>query len=118
MKDRLIDPFFAFQYRKNELTVEGIPLSGLSDRHGTPLYVYSGGAIRESHRRLTTALRGLPVQICYAVKANSNLSILKFLSRLGVGCDLVSYGEWYRAERAGVPRALRVLGCCENSRRI
>jgi diaminopimelate decarboxylase len=108
-KDRLIQPDFAFQYRKNEFTVEGIPLSGLVDRYGSPLYVYSGKAIRESYSRLKKSLKGLPVQICYAVKANSNISILKFLRELGAGCDLVSHGEWKRAELAGIPRDLRVL---------
>jgi diaminopimelate decarboxylase len=109
MKDRLVEPEYAFFFNKHELSVEGVPLSGLADRYGTPLYVYSGAAIRESHRRIHQAMKGIPIQICYAVKANSNLSLLRFLSDLGVGCDLVSYGEWYRAERAGIPRALRVL---------
>ncbi len=109
MKDRLIQPDFAFQYRKNEFSVEGIPLSDLVDRYGSPLYVYSGKAIRESYTRLKKSLKGVPVQICYAVKANSNLSILKFLRDLGAGCDLVSHGEWKRAELAGIPRDLRVL---------
>jgi diaminopimelate decarboxylase len=109
MKDRLIDPDYAFQYKKNEFCVEGIPLSQLADRYGSPLYVYSGSAIRESYLRLKSSLRGLPVQICFAVKANSNLSILKLFKKLGAGCDLVSYGEWYRAELAGMPRGLRVL---------
>jgi diaminopimelate decarboxylase len=108
-KDRLIQPDFAFQYRKNEFSVEGIPLSDLVDRYGSPLYVYSGKAIRESYSRLKKSLKGLPIQICYAVKANSNLSILKFLRDLGAGCDLVSHGEWKRAELAGIPRDLRVL---------
>jgi diaminopimelate decarboxylase len=108
-KDRLIQPDFAFQYRKNEFSVEGIPLSDLVDRYGSPLYVYSGKAIRESYTRLKKSLKGMPVQICYAVKANSNLSILKFLRDLGAGCDLVSHGEWKRAELAGIPRDLRVL---------
>ena len=109
MKDCLIQPDFAFQYRKNEFSVEGIPLADLVDRFGSPLYVYSGKAIRESYSRLKKSLKGLPVQICYAVKANSNLSILKLLRDLGAGCDLVSHGEWKRAELAGMPRELRVL---------
>lgn len=109
MKDRLIQPDFAFKYKNKEYCVEGIPLSRLADHYGSPLYVYSGKAIRESYSRLKSALRGLPVQICFAVKANSNLSILELFKKLGAGCDLVSYGEWYRAELAGMPRNLRVL---------
>jgi diaminopimelate decarboxylase len=98
-----------FFFKKESLTVEGLPLSQLSDRFGSPLYVYSGGAIRKSYQALRTALKGVPLQICYAVKANSNIHILKLLSSLGSGCDLVSYGEWQRAELAGVPRQRRVL---------
>jgi diaminopimelate decarboxylase len=54
-------------------------------------------------------LSGLPVQICYAIKANSNLEVLRQMAKLGSGCDLVSYGEWVRAEKAKIPRPLRVL---------
>ena len=109
MKDHLIQPDYSFNFKKNEFCVEGIPLNKLADRYGSPLYVYSGAAIRESYARLKSALRGIPVQICYAVKANSNLAILELFKKLGAGCDLVSYGEWHRAELAGMPRNLRVL---------
>lgn len=109
MKDRLIAPDHSFRYIHQEFSVEGIPLSKLTEQFGSPLYVYSGAAIRESYRRIKSAMKGLPIQVCYAVKANSNLSILKLLKELGAGCDLVSYGEWYRAELAGIPRELRVL---------
>ena len=109
MKNKLISPDHSFYYQKNELTVDGVPVSKLVEKYGSPLYIYSGKAIRESYRRWTMALKGLPVQICYAVKANSNIHILKLLSGLGSGCDLVSYGEWYRAELAKVPRSRRVL---------
>ena len=98
-----------FEYKKGKLSVEGIPLQELLERYGSPLYVYSGGAIRQSYSALKKAFRKSPVQICFAVKANSNLSILRLLSSLGAGCDLVSYGEWDRAERAGIPREKRVL---------
>ena len=107
--DHLIEPDYSFYYERHQLTVDGLPVSKLMEKYGSPLYVYSGSAIRESYRRLSHALKGLPVQICYAVKANSNIHILKLLSQLGAGCDLVSYGEWYRAELARVPRNRRVL---------
>ena len=109
MKDRLIQPDHSFNYIKKEFCVDGIPLNKLADRYGSPLYVYSGTAIRESFSRLKNALSGMPIQICYAMKANSNLSILELFKKLGAGCDLVSYGEWFRAELAGMPRNLRVL---------
>jgi diaminopimelate decarboxylase len=102
-------PSSAFYYRKNELTVDGIPLSGLTEKFGSPYYVYSGNLIRNSYSTLRSALRGIPLEICYAVKANSNLHILKLLSSLGAGTDLVSHGEWARAEAAKVPRRRRVL---------
>ncbi len=108
-----------FEYKKGKLSVEGIPLQGIMERYGSPLYVYSGGAIRQSYAALTKAFKKSPVQICFAVKANSNLSILRLLSSLGAGCDLVSYGEWDRAERAGVPREKRVLsGVAKTAREL
>ena len=107
--DRLIEPTFAFPYRNGELHVEKVPVSKLVKKYGSPLYIYSAKAIRESYSRLENALKGLPVQICYAVKANSNIHILELLKKMGAGCDLVSYGEWCRAEIARIPRHRRVL---------
>ncbi len=109
MKDRMIEPDFSFYYQNKVLTVDGVSVPELVQKFGSPLYVYSGKAIRESYARLTSALKGLPVQVCYAVKANSNLHVLKLLNELGSGCDLVSYGEWHRAELARIPRSKRVL---------
>lgn len=108
-KDRLIEPTFAFTHHNRELRAEKIPVSKLIKKYGSPLYIYSAAAIRESYRRLRSAMGDLPVEICYAVKANSNVHILELLRRLGAGCDLVSYGEWCRAEIARVPRNRRVL---------
>jgi len=105
----LPSPEDSFYYKKNKLTLDGIPVENLVEKFGSPLYVYSGTSIRSSYRAITHALKGLPLQVCYAVKANSNLHILKLLSSLGAGCDLVSYGEWMRSELAGVPRSKRVL---------
>jgi len=99
----------SFYYRNGRLTVDGVVLDAVIEKYGSPLYVYSGANIRKSYHAITGAMKELPLQVCYAVKANSNLHILKLLSSLGAGCDLVSYGEWYRAELAGVPRARRVL---------
>lgn len=84
-------------------------MSRLASKFGTPLYVYSASAIRDSYQSLKEALNDLPVQVCFAVKANSNIHILKLIQRLGAGADLVSFGEWARAELAGVPRKKRVL---------
>ncbi len=108
-RSRLSEPQDSFYYQKKELTVDGVPLSKLSKKFGSPLYVYSGQAIRNSYHALQSALKGLPVQVCFAVKANSNIHILKLLNSLGAGCDLVSSGEWHRAELAKIPRHKRVL---------
>jgi diaminopimelate decarboxylase len=108
-KVALTGPTDSFYYRGGKLTVDGIPLEDLSKKFGSPLYVYSGKALRASYRNLKSVFTGLPVQIHYAVKANSNLHLLKLLKSLGAGCDLVSYGEWFRAEKAGIPVSKRVL---------
>jgi diaminopimelate decarboxylase len=118
-KPALPGPLDYFHYKKGRLTVEGFPLQGILEQYGSPVYVYSGGAIRQSYEALSKAFRKSPVQICFAVKANSNLSILRLLSSLGAGCDLVSYGEWDRAERAGIPREKRVLsGVAKTAREL
>jgi diaminopimelate decarboxylase len=102
-------PNDSFFYRNHRLTVDGVPLESLSQKFGSPLYVYSGTQLRKSYRQLKSAFAGFPIQLHYAVKANSNLHLLKILKSLGAGCDLVSYGEWLRAEKAGFPRNRRVF---------
>lgn len=96
----------AFTYNKNALYCERIPVQKLADRYGTPLYVYSAAAIRERYRILDRAFRGVPHTICYSVKANSNLSVLRLLARLGAGFDIVSGGELERV-RTSQRRALK-----------
>ena len=102
-------PKDSFVYHNGTLTVDGIRLESLSQKFGSPLYVYSGAHLRNAYRQLKSAFKNFPIDIHYAVKANSNLHILKILKSLGAGCDLVSYGEWLRAEKAGVPRNRRVF---------
>jgi diaminopimelate decarboxylase len=82
---------------------EGVPLPELVARWGTPLYVYSQGAIRERYRELDDALAPVPHLIAYSVKANGNLGVLRTLAELGAGCDIVSGGELHRALMAGIP---------------
>ncbi len=105
----MIRPEHSLSYRENTLYIEEVPLEKLIARFGSPLYVYSAKAIRDSYEKLTSAFKGMNLQVCYAVKANSNIHLLEELRDLGAGCDLVSYGEWYRAEKAKIPRNLRVL---------
>ncbi len=90
-----------FSYRSGQLHCEDVSLQQLAEQHGTPLYVYSANTIRDHYRRLDAALAGLDHHIAYAVKANSNLSILRLLAELGSGFDIVSGGELFRVLKAG-----------------
>jgi len=78
------------------LHCDGVPLTDLAQRYGTPLYVYSATAIRERLASFDNAFRDIPHTICYSVKANSNLSILRLLAKQGCGFDVVSGGELER----------------------
>lgn len=91
-----------FFWRGNELYCEGVRLEEIATRLGTPAYVYSAASITGAYRKLDEALGRQPHTICYSVKANSNLSILRLLARLGSGFDIVSVGELFRLQRAGV----------------
>ncbi len=79
-----------------ELHAERMPLTRLAERFGTPLYVYSASAIRERYRAFDHAFRSCEHTVCYSVKANSNLSILRLLADMGAGFDIVSGGELQR----------------------
>lgn len=92
-----------FRWRNDHLHVEGIPLAEIAASVGTPAYVYSATSIRRAYQRLDRALAGSPHTLCYAVKANPNLSVLRLLARLGSGFDVVSGGELDRLRRIGVP---------------
>lgn len=91
----------AFHYHRGRLYCENVPLDKLAKEHGTPLYVYSGATFLDHYRRLDQALHGVDHQICYAVKANSNLAVLSLLAGEGSGFDIVSGGELYRVVQAG-----------------
>jgi diaminopimelate decarboxylase len=91
------------------LHCDEVSLERLAERFGTPLYVYSGSAIREHVRAFERAFRKVPHTICYSVKANSNLSILRLLSSLDCGFDVVSGGELERVLRADRRSARRVV---------
>ena len=90
----------AFIYKNNELHCERVALSNLAAKYGTPVYVYSATAIRERYRILDRAFQNVSHTICYSVKANSNLSILRLLARLEAGFDIVSGGELERVRLA------------------
>jgi diaminopimelate decarboxylase len=92
-----------------ELHADAVPLTGLAKRYGTPLYVYSASTIRERYRQFDQAFRGCEHTVCYSIKANSNLSILKMLARLGAGFDIVSGGELRRVTTVAPRAASRVV---------
>lgn len=94
-------PDEVFQYRGGLLHCEGAPLSAIAERFGTPAYIYSKQGIVCRAQAYENALAGIPHRICYAVKANSNLSVLTVLARQGLGFDIVSGGELFRALKAG-----------------
>jgi len=87
--------------RGRRLVLAGVSLPEIAERVGTPVFVYNAEAIRARYRSLDTALAGLPHRICYAVKANSNLAVLRVLRELGAGADIVSIGELKRVLAAG-----------------
>jgi diaminopimelate decarboxylase len=89
--------------RDGSLVMAGVPLSAIADAVGTPAYVYNGEAIRARYAALDHALGSIPHRICYAVKANGNLAVLRVLRDLGAGADIVSAGELARALAAGFP---------------
>ncbi len=97
-------PLDFFKYESDsELGASGVPLRRIAEQVGTPVYVYSSEAFLKPLRALQDGLKGIDHVVCFAVKSNSNLAILKMLSQAGAGMDLVSGGELFRAGLAGVP---------------
>ncbi len=90
-----------FHYAGQKLHCESVDLAAIAQLHGTPTYVYSAQTIADNYRRLAASLTGLDVQICYAMKANSNLAVLRHFANLGAAFDLVSGGELRRVLAAG-----------------
>ncbi len=94
-------PTLGFEYRNDELHCEDVPLTKIAAACGTPCYVYSAGSIVSNYRAYTSALRDVPHEIHYAVKANGSLGVLSLLAREGAGFDIVSGGELFRVLQAG-----------------
>src|SRR5215469_3475280 len=101
-----------FEYRKGELYCEQTPLRQLADEYGTPLYVYSANTIRDRYRTFDSSFSGAPHTICYSVKANSKLTILRLLARLGAGFDIVSGGELERVRLADRRALKKIVFSC------
>jgi diaminopimelate decarboxylase len=92
-----------FLYRNGILHAEDVALPDIAAEVGTPFYVYSTATLERHYRLFTEALVPLPSLVCFAVKSNGNVAVLKTLARLGAGMDVVSLGEYLRARAAGVP---------------
>ena len=108
---KLIDPTEYtphFTFRQGVVNCEKVPLTDIASRIGTPAYVYSSASILDAYQRFDRAFCGVPHSICYAMKANSNLSVLRLLDRAGSSFDIVSGGELHRLRKIGVP-ARRVV---------
>ena len=90
-----------FTYEGGRLRADGVALEKIAEAVGTPVYVYSWTDIKQRYEALEAAFKGIDHRICYAVKANANLSILARLARLGAGFDIVSGGELERVHAAG-----------------
>ena len=97
----LVSEFFS--YRNSELYAEGVPVARIAAAVGTPFYLYSAAGFTAQYRRFADAFLPERPLICYAVKANSNLAVLRHFAGLGAGADVVSEGELGRALAASVP---------------
>ena len=92
-----------FQYRNGELYCEEVPLSRIAKEVGTPCYVYSHHTLVRHFRVYDGAFKNIPHIVAFAMKANSNLAVLRLMAKEGSGVDIVSGGELFRALKAGVP---------------
>jgi diaminopimelate decarboxylase len=92
-----------FEYRQGELYCEQVPISQIVKEVGTPCYIYSHATLTRHYRVYESAFKNIPHIIAFAMKANSNLAILRLMAKEGSGVDIVSGGELFRALKAGVP---------------
>jgi diaminopimelate decarboxylase len=100
-----------FDYKNDRLHAENVAISDLAERFGTPFYVYSARTLRRHYRVMEEAFAGTDHLICYAMKALSNLSVLKLFAAMGSGFDIVSVGELMRCVKAGAdPRQIVFSG--------
>ena len=91
-----------FHFRGGELYCEDVPVRTIADKIGTPFYLYSASTIKRHVRVFAEAFSGIDHLVCFSVKANSNLAVLRLMARMGTGADIVSGGELHRAMKAGI----------------
>ena len=94
--------FFTYN-AAGDMQAEGVALKTIAQQVGTPFYCYSAGALRAAWQEFASAMQGMNASVCYALKANSNLAVVKLFGDLGAGADIVSVGEMKRALAAGIP---------------
>jgi diaminopimelate decarboxylase len=96
-----------FAYRDGEMHAEAVALKTIAAQVGTPFYCYSAGALRAVMHEFIDGMKGMNAphgaEVCYAMKANSNLAVVKLIGEMGAGADIVSVGEMRRALAAGIP---------------
>ncbi|MDP2973167.1 MAG: diaminopimelate decarboxylase, partial [Deltaproteobacteria bacterium] len=90
-----------FEYKNHELYCEGVPINRVAEKVGTPFYLYSYKTLVRHFNVFNEAFEGIPHLVCYSMKANSNLALIRLFVNLGGGVDVVSGGELYRALKAG-----------------
>lgn len=95
--------FHEFRYVKDELYAENVRVRDIVEKTGTPVYIYSHKTLVEHIKKIQTAFRAVKPLICYSMKANSNLAVLRSIVSQGAGLDIVSGGELFRAKRVGCP---------------
>jgi diaminopimelate decarboxylase len=94
-----------FSYRQGQMHAEGVALATIAAQVGTPFYCYSAGALRAGWQEFAQGIEGMNASVCYAMKANSSLAVIRLFGELGAGADIVSVGEMRRALAAGIPPA-------------
>jgi diaminopimelate decarboxylase len=92
-----------FTYKNGEMHAEGMALATIAAQVGTPFYCYSAGALRAAWQEFADAIKGMKAEVCYAMKANSSLAVIRLFGERGAGADIVSVGEMRRALAAGIP---------------
>ena len=97
-----------FAYKSDEMHADGVALATIAAQVGTPFYCYSAGALRAAWHEFADGIKGMKASVCYAMKANSSLAVIRLFGQLGAGADIVSVGEMHRALAAGIP-ARRII---------
>ena len=96
-------PIGFYRDESDELNVQGIKLSSLAKKYGTPLFIYDTGIMKKLYMSFSEAVREINGNIHYAIKANDSINIIRFFAKLGCGADIVSIGEFEKCIAAGVP---------------